>query len=269
MSEGRDPSVLATLAASSRPSLLDLHADPDHHRAVLTLGGEPGELLGALHRLALATIGLVDLRSHEGVHPRIGALDVVPFAPPASGPLETALVAREAALSLLAALGLPCFRYGPLPDGSVRTLPEVRRDAFARLAPDAGPADPHPTAGAVAVGARQPLLAWNVWLSGASLDGTRRLAASLRSEVVRTLGLPVSGGTQVSCNLLDPAKVTPLEVLERLRGDLPEGAAVQRCELVGLAPDDVLAAVPPERWAEVGLREEARISRALDAPARD
>ncbi len=267
VSEGRRPSVLRALQASAGPVLLDLHADADHHRAVLTLGGPAPMLLAAVRQIAVTTLGLVDLRAHTGVHPRIGALDVVPFSPPEEGPLEAALVAREAALALLAGLGLPCFRYGPLPDGTVRTLPEVRRDAFVRLAPDAGPPSAHPTAGAVAVGARQPLLAWNVWLSGMTLEATRTVAASLRSGSVRSLGLAVSGATQVSCNLLDPARVTPLEVLERVRASLPDGASVLRCELVGLAPDAVLAAVPPERWEEVGLSEEARVSRALESPA--
>ena len=230
---------------------------------MLTLGGAPEALLASVHDVALATLGLVDLRAHRGVHPRIGALDVVPFAPPEEGPLEGALVAREAALSVLGSLGLPCFRYGPLPDGTTRSLPEVRRDAFGRLSPDAGPRAPHPTAGAVAVGARQPLLAWNAWLSGATLPQARALAARLRSDHVRALGLPVREGTQVSCNLLDPARMTPAMVLERLCSLLPAGTRVERCELVGLAPDAVLRAVPNDRWRELGLSEASSVSGRL------
>lgn len=257
--------MLAALRDAARPALLDAHADPDHHRCVLTLGGEAAELLAPLRMIALTALGLVDLRSHRGVHPRFGSLDVVPFAPASAGPLEDALVAREAALALLAELGLPCFRYGPLPDGTSRSLPEVRRGAFGRIRPDAGPDRPHPTAGAVAVGARQPLLAWNAWITGATLEQARAVAAGVRSDAVRALGLPVRGGTQVSCNLLDPARVTPLEVLGRIEAALPDGARVDHCEQVGLVPDAVLAAVPAGRWGELGLDAERAVGAVLGA----
>ncbi len=217
--------------------------------------------------MADATIARIDLARHHGVHPRFGALDVVPFAPLREGSLDAAIDARDAALEVLAARGLPCFRYGPLRDGTTRTLPQVRREAFAGLEPDAGPSRPHPTAGAVAVGAREPLVAWNLWVTGLSLASTRQLAAAVRSEHVRALGFQVDGATQVSCNLLAPALVTPSDVAARVRAGLPRGARIQRCEVVGLVPRAVLAAVPVDEWAALGLSAELDVEARLGASA--
>lgn len=267
VSEGRDTFVLSALRAAAGGSLLDLHADPSHHRTVLTLGGPTPALLASIAELADTAIARVDLSRHHGVHPRFGALDVVPFAPFREGSLGAAIEAREAAVEVLVARGLPCFRYGPLPDGTVRTLPDVRRGAFAGLEPDAGPHTPHRTAGAVAVGAREPLVAWNAWLTGLSLSATRQLAAKVRSEHVRALGFQVDGATQVSCNLLSPARVTPRDVAAQLRGLLPRGASLERCEVVGLVPSAVLAAVPTTEWATLGLSAELDVEVRLAANA--
>jgi glutamate formiminotransferase len=216
-------------------------------------------------RLAATCLSRIDLSAHRGVHPRLGALDVVPFAPLETGPLEPAVAAREAALAVVAGLGIPAFRFGPV-DATERSLPDVRGLAFRGLLPDAGPTRPHPSAGATAVGARQPLLAWNAWLQGASIGATRALAASLRGPSVRALGFEVTGATQVSCNLLEPDLVTPLDVYRAIEAGLPEDAHVVRCELVGLVPEAVLAAVPRDWWARLDLDEDrgvcARVSGA-------
>jgi glutamate formiminotransferase len=237
--------------------------DRDHHRCVLTLAGDAEPLLSAVLRLAAVALARVDLRRHEGVHPRLGALDVVPFAPLRGDDLAPATALREAALEALGGLGIPCFRYGPLPAGGDRTLPEVRREAFHGLRPDAGPAHADPSIGATAVGARRPLVAWNAWVQGATPAEARAVAAGLRGPAVRALGLEVAGATQVSCNLLEPAAVTPLDVYRRILDALPEGAHVVRCELVGLAPAAVLAAVPEDAWSRLDLDE----SRTLEARA--
>jgi glutamate formiminotransferase / 5-formyltetrahydrofolate cyclo-ligase len=245
--------VLAALRAPVAGALLDVHADPDHHRAVLTLAGGPDELVAAVLGLAQVAVSAIVLDRHRGVHPRLGALDVVPFAPLGGGPLDGAVAAREAVLAGLVALGLPCFRFGPLPAGGSRSLPELRRVAFSGLAPDAGPSRPHPTAGATAVGARGPLVAWNAWVQGATPAQARAVAAAIRDPWLRALGLEVTGATQVSCNLLEPAAVTPLDAYRRIEAALPEGAHVVRCELVGLVPEDVLRAVPEAWWARLDL----------------
>jgi glutamate formiminotransferase / 5-formyltetrahydrofolate cyclo-ligase len=254
--------VIDALRTAAGDALLDVHLDADHHRCVLTLGATSATYPPLIAELARAAVDLIDLRGHKGVHPRLGALDVVPLAPLAGTRLDDAIEAREAVLVALGALGIPCFRYGPLPDGSVRTLPELRRRAFVDLEPDAGPPRPHPTAGATAVGARQPLVAWNLWLQGASLATTRRIATALRSEDVRALGLEVRGATQVSCNLVEPVRTPPHVVYSRVVALLPERAHVVRCELVGLVPDRVLDAVPASWWALLDLAEERSVERA-------
>jgi glutamate formiminotransferase / 5-formyltetrahydrofolate cyclo-ligase len=259
VSEGRDAGVLDALRAAAGDALLDVHVDLDHHRCVLTMAGAPVPLVERVRALATVAMGAIDLRRHAGAHPRMGALDVVPFAPLEGGSLDAAVAAREAAMQVLAGLGIPSYRYGPVPGGSIRTLPEVRRAALAGLDPDAGPARPHPTAGTTAVGARTPLVAWNVWLHGASLAEASRVAAEVRGASVLALGFEVTGATQVSCNLLDPAAVTPLDVYRRVEAELPAGAHVVRCELVGLVPERALRAVPEEWWELLDLAEDRAV----------
>ncbi len=251
MSEGRDAALLDRLAEIAGGALLDAHRDPDHNRAVLTLGSTDGAALeAAVRHLVEAAVSAMDIRHHRGVHPRFGVVDVVPFVPvdAAGTPARTGddLTRAVAARDRLAAwagttLGLPCFVYGP-----ERSLPDVRRHAFAGLAPDTGPAGPHPTAGACAVGARPALLAYNVWLATGDVSVARSIAAAVRRPAVRALGLDVGGHAQVSCNLLDPAAVGPATVLEQVTALAGEaGVAVARAELVGLAPLAVVEALDP------------------------
>ena len=148
--------------------------------------------------------------------------------PPAGCPAMTssAVIARRDAFArwMSATLGVPTFLYGPLPGGGTRTLPQVRRDAFGNLAPDFGPAQTHPTAGATAVGARSVLVAYNVWVS--SLEVARLVAPLVRGPAVRALGLAVGEGAQVSCNLVDPAAARPGPGLRRRA---PAGRGGRRC----------------------------------------
>lgn len=273
VSEGRRAAVLRDLVDAAGPALLDLHHDPYHHRAVLTIGGtDAAAVESATRTLATAAVELVDLRDHRGVHPRFGVLDVVPFVPLVTGgrpagpgdDLAPALAARRRFADWAAAeLGLPCFCYGP-----ERTLPDVRRGAFASLSPDTGPAEPHPTAGACAVGARPALVAYNLWLADDRLEVARRIAAAVRGPAVRALGLLVGSHTQVSCNLVDPYRVGPDAVATTVAAAATgAGVSVARAELVGLLPRDVLVAVDEADWPRLGLGPDRTVEDRLGVPA--
>jgi glutamate formiminotransferase len=237
VSEGRDDAVLDELARTCGDDLLDVHRDPDHHRAVFTVVGTE-----APRRLAARAIESIDLRVHTGVHPRFGVVDVVPFVPLEGATMADAVAARDAFAAWLGTTyDVPCFRYGP-----ERSLPEVRRGAFSTLGPDAGPARAHPTAGACAVGARGVLIAYNVWVSAPDLAAVRTVAAAVRTPAVRTLGLAVGRRYQVSCNLVEPLVSGPDAVTEAVRSHgAPLGVEVTGCELVGLLPRQVFEAIDP------------------------
>lgn len=267
VSEGRDSSVISALTSAGGDQLLDLHSDPDHHRSVITLCGRSTE--HAARDVARRTVELIDIRSGHGVHPRIGALDVVPFVPlnpdgsaSADADLAAALRARDEFADWAAStLELPCFLYGP-----ERPLPEVRRRAFVDLAPDSGPGRPHPTAGACAVGARHLLVAYNLWLSTDDQEVAASIAREIRGTTVRALGLAVAGRTQVSCNLLRPTSFGPAEcydAVERLAED--QGVRITRAELVGLVPAGLVEATPPERLAQLDLDPARTIEARLAA----
>ena len=245
VSEGRRPAVVDAIAAAAGASLLDVHTDPHHNRAVLTLAGTE-EVEAAVRAVATETVHRVDLRTHVGVHPRVGALDVVPFVPLAGTTMAAAVAARDRFAAWAGAdLGVPCFLYGP-----ERPLPEVRRRAFVDLVPDSGPSVAHPTAGATCVGARGVLVAYNLWLAPeAGVDVARSVAAAVRGPAVRALGLDVGGRAQVSINLVDPLVVGPAQVYDAVAARAP----VVGAELVGLVPAAVLDAAPPERWTELDL----------------
>ena len=252
LSEGARLAVVAQLAATAGEALLDVHSDADHNRSVLTLIGEDSP-----RAVTRAAVEILDLRAHTGVHPRIGVVDVVPFVPLGDATLADA----EAAADRFAAwagteLAVPCFRYG-----SQRSLPELRRGAFVAFGPDFGPPAPHPSAGAVAVGARPPLVAYNLWLRQPDLEVARALARDLRSPAVRALGLAVGDQVQVSMNLIDPTSVGPAQVYDQVAGRVE----VARAELVGLVPRAVLQAVNRERWELLDLSEGRTIEARLGA----
>jgi glutamate formiminotransferase / 5-formyltetrahydrofolate cyclo-ligase len=250
VSEGSHADVVARIGDSAGADLLDTHTDPDHNRSVYTLVGED-----APRAVARAAVELLDLRTHEGVHPRLGVLDVVPFVPLGDATPAGALAARDRFAAWLAEeLGVPAFAYGP-----ERTLPDVRRLAFRGLAPDTGPPAPHPTAGATAVGARPVLVAWNVWLAEPDIGLARRVAKAVRDEHVRALGLAVAGGAQVSMNLVAPDVVGPAEAWDRVAAQAP----VDRAELVGLVPRSVLDRTDRGRWRQLGLAEDRTIEHRL------
>jgi glutamate formiminotransferase len=268
VSEGRDLTLLHQLGERAGRCLLDVHRDGEHHRSVFTLAGPDEELDAAVRDLAAAVVDHVDLRTHEGAHPRLGALDVVPWVDLASqsvGP--RAMTARDRFAAWAGdKLQLPCFLYGP-----ERSLPDVRRHAWADLRPDTGPDQPHPTAGAAAVGARTILVAYNLWLEGADLATARTIAADLRGPQIRALGLALGrSGIQVSCNLIAPAQVDPAAAFDAVASQAARaGAAVARAELVGLIPAALLDAVPRHRWAELDLDPSRTIEARLEQAGLD
>ena len=279
ISEGRDGRIIDAIAGAGGDLVLDVHSDPEHHRSVLTLGGRLDAVEAGTRHVVAAAVDRIDLRTHAGVHPRLGAADVVPFVALSRGPgkpdpatLAAAVGARDRFARWAAdELALPCFLYGP-----ERSLPDVRRTAFRTLQPDTGPSVPHPTAGATCVGARPALVAYNVWILGPAGDGpdpagralsvARSLADQIRGTAVRSLGLAAGQGAQVSLNLIDTTLVSVADVYDTVAAGAEEqGCSVSRAELVGLCPASVLEAVPRRRWAELDLSEdrtiEARLSR--------
>lgn len=280
VSEGRDPAVISALGAAGAETMLDVHTDREHNRTVLTLGGPLETVEDASHRIVAAAVDLIDLRAHTGVHPRRGAADVVPFVPLGANGGVGHLSPPDAWAPVVEArdrfagwagrdLGLPCFLYGP-----ERSLPEVRRSAFRSLQPDTGPRVPHPTAGASAVGARPVLVAYNVWLAEAPdversggpsvLTVARTLAGRLRSPAVRSLGLAVEAGAQVSFNLIDPSSTSVAELYDTVAAEAESGGfSVLRAELVGLIPALALRGIPRHRWDELDLDEARTIEARL------
>jgi glutamate formiminotransferase len=208
------------------------------------------EIVDAALGLARAVATEVDVSTHTGVHPRLGALDVVPFVALDPAPAPAAMAAAGSFAEAVAReLGVPVFLYdGADPEG--RTLPSVRRDAFVSRAPDFGPADPHPHMGAVCVGARKPLIAINCELPGDDLELAAAVARAVRERDgglpgVRALGfpLPTKGRVQVSMNLIEPGGA-PLHavVAEVVRLAAGHGVQAERGELVGLMPAAAAAA---------------------------
>lgn len=255
VSEGADRAVLESLVGAAGGDLLDIHADPHHNRAVLTLVGED-----APRAVAARALEALDIGSHRGVHPRLGVVDVVPFVALDGSSERQATLARDSFARWMAGQhGVPCFLYGP-----ERSLPEVRRHAFAQLSPDTGPATPHPTAGATAVGARPVLVAYNLWLSDPDEVLVGAVAKAVRGRGIRALGLSVGGRAQVSMNLVDPERVGPAEAYDRVVAEAARlGGSVASAELVGLLGERVLRATEEARWAELGLSADRTIEARL------
>jgi glutamate formiminotransferase len=259
-SEGRDRATIEAIgeAMAALARLLDVHADADHNRSVFTLAGDRDELVEAL----VAGIGVarerIDLSRHEGAHPRIGVADVVPFVPVDPADMERARAAAGILGARLGALGLPVFVYDPPERGPAfyrRGGPEElqRRIDAGEVVPDFGPAQLDPSAGGVIVGARRPLIAFNVDLRG-PLESAREIAAVVREAGggfpgVRALGLdlPTAGLVQVSMNIEDWEASPPHAVVARIRDEAAKrGVEVVRSELVGLIPAGAVAAAAGE-----------------------
>jgi len=258
-SEGRDGEVIDALRSSlSAPArLLDVHVDADHHRSVFTLVGEPEPLVATLLAGIACARDRIDLARHEGAHPRIGAADVVPVVPIRPDDMDAAKeAAAELARRVGTELGLPVFLYGELAPGrgpaffrrgGTREL--QRRIDAGELEPDFGPERLDERAGGVIVGARRPLIAFNVNLRG-ELEAAKAIAAVVRETGggfpgVRALGLdlPRAGVVQVSMNVEDWEAAALHEIVARIEADAAaHGAEVVGSELVGLMPAGAAAA---------------------------
>jgi glutamate formiminotransferase/glutamate formiminotransferase/formiminotetrahydrofolate cyclodeaminase len=282
VSEGRDETSIAAIGAafSSPARLLDVHSDPDHHRSVYTLVGEPAELVEALLAGIAAARERIDLRQHVGVHPRVGAADVVPLVHLSGDPADTA-IAADSALDLAERVGreleLPVFLYGEVGEGKRPAffrrggVSELeRRVASGEVSPEFGPSRIDPRSGAVLVGARGPLVAYNVDLTTDDVEVARAVAAAVRESSgglseVQAIGLllPRSGRVQVSMNVLDLER-SPLHVV--LTAVATEAAArsagIAGGELVGLVPARVLDAAR-EAGIEIPGVDESRVLESL------
>jgi glutamate formiminotransferase len=259
-SEGRDRATIAAIgeALSEGVRLLDVHSDPDHNRSVFTLVGQDDALVEALLAGIACARERIDLRRHEGAHPRIGAADVVPVVPLRPDDMERA---KAAALKLARRVGdevgLPVFLYGELGGGRAPSFfrqggPDALKQRLLRgeLAPDLGPGELDARAGGVIVGARRPLIAFNVDLRGATVEDARAIASVIRERDggfpgVRALGLdlPGAGRVQVSMNVEDWEAAALHEIVARIEVEAASrGAKVAGSELVGLMPAGAAAA---------------------------
>jgi glutamate formiminotransferase len=257
VSEGRDPDIIAAVAGAFGRALLDQHSDPDHHRTAYTLAAAPGELATAVLAGAGEAVRRITIERHQGVHPRVGAIDVAPVVYTAAA--DRGAAAAEALVladRLAAELQLPVLLYGALAGGRTRAdlrrggpTELARRLATGELRTDFGPPQLHPTAGAVLVAARPPLIAFNVELApSATLAEAQVVAAAIREggpdglPGVRAIGvwLESRGCAQVSTNIEDPLITTPGAVIAAVKRRAPVDAA----ELVGLAPEAALRDFP-------------------------
>jgi glutamate formiminotransferase len=249
----------------SGASLLDVHSDADHNRSVFTMVGEPQALADALVAGAREAVARIDMRTHEGAHPCIGAIDVAPVVYLRAEDRELAVDEALAIANRLAGeLDVPVFLYGMLADdpdrrerayfreGGVGALAE--RFESGELQPDFGPRRPHPTAGATLVACRPPLVAFNLELAEPDLEAAKAIAAEIREAGgglpgVRAIGvmLESAGTAQVSCNVHDPFSVPLADLVRAAReAAATRGVHLRSSELVGLAPEAAFAGFPAD-----------------------
>lgn len=266
VSEGRRPEVVARLAAAVSSvqgvRLLDVSSDPDHNRTVLTLAGEEAGLHAALLALYEAALAEIDLRYHQGVHPRVGAVDVVPFVPLGETPMAAAVAAaRRLGAEVARRFGIPVYLYEQAARHPERkALADVRRGGFEGFpdritdpawAPDFGPSRVHPTAGITVIGARFFLIAFNAVLDTPDVTVARAIARKVRESggglpAVRALGVYLAsrGLAQVSMNLVDYRRTPILLALDRVREAAAAlGTRVVESEIIGLVPEEAALGV--------------------------
>ncbi len=246
-------------------ALLDYSADASHHRSVFTMAGSEAALHNAVMHLASRAVAAIDLRSHRGEHPRIGALDVVPFVPLGDTSMAACVdLATRVGHDLATRFGLPVFLYEEAcRQPGRRRLEAIRRGGFEGLRtklaapewrPDFGPAEPHPTAGATVVGARRPLIAFNVNLATGLLPVAQRIARTIRESsgglpAVKAMAVTLHdrGIVQVSMNLTDYTRTPVQVVFDRIvAAAADDGVEVLESELIGLIPEAALTDTTPE-----------------------
>ena len=266
-SEGRRPEVIALLrdaiATVPEVAVLDIHTDADHNRSVITFAGTPAAVVEAAFRAIATAAQHINLEEQRGAHPRIGATDVVPFVPiSGSSMAECVVLAQQLGQRVGDELGIPVYLYeAAARRPERRNLAEVRRGEYEGLKneirtnperqPDYGPAHLG-TAGATVIGAREPLIAYNVFLTTADVEIARKIAESVRYSSgglagVKALGMLVQGQAQVSMNLVDYRRTSVARVVEMIRREAARyGVSIQRSELVGLIPQQAL--IDAARW---------------------
>jgi glutamate formiminotransferase len=271
-SEGRNAQIVREIVGAMRDcgaDVLDWSSDADHHRSVVTVVGEPAVLEEAAVAGARVAVSRIDLREHRGVHPRIGALDVLPFVPLLGLSMADARrSASRVAHRIVSDLGVPVFFYAQSSQPPGRTLAELRKGGFEALA-DGWPADrvpdllpdgwshpgAHPSAGATCVGARELLLAWNVIVRGITLETAREIAAAMRHTSggpagVRALALALPGraAIQISMNLERVETASPMTVFRLLEQRIADaGGEIEETEVIGLVPDRLVQEAASER----------------------
>lgn len=276
-SEGRNGATIEALVGviGSVPDvhLLDVHTDRDHNRSVFTFVGPPDAVATAAEHAVAVAVARIDLRDHRGEHPRMGAADVVPFAPLDGSTLDDCVrLARRVGRHVGEVLGVPVYLYGAAATRPHhRWLPAVRRGGFEELRdaatdpaarPDFGPPGLHPTAGATAVGARPIIVAFNVLLATDDVATARALAREIRTSsgglpAVQARGFLVSGHAQVSLNLLDVDVTPPLVAVEAISaGAARRGTSIRSSELVGMMPERCL---PPDGAGALHLPEPVQL----------
>ena len=265
VSEGRRPDVIERLAEAIRATpgvrLLDYSSDPSHNRSVYTLVGDAEGVKRATLALVEHAVAAIDLRTHRGEHPRLGAVDVVPFVPIEGITMpECVALAKDVGAAVAERFGLPVFLYEEASANSARkNLEDIRRGEFEGLAakmraaewtPDFGPAAPHPSAGATVIGARMPLIAYNINLNSNRLDIANRIAAAIRHSsgglrYVKAAGFMLEdrGIAQVSMNLTNYEKTPIFRVFEIVKREAARyGVSILESEIVGLVPSAALMA---------------------------
>ena len=267
-SEGKDlDRVRAVVEVITRAGVevLDWSADPHHNRSVVTFIGEPQAVEAAAVAAAVFALAHIDLREHRGVHPRVGALDVLPFVPLQGLTLSDAVESAHRVGAELADLGLPVYFYGHATSPPGRRLAELRSGGFEALRdqfpearePDlsAGRTGAHPTAGVTCVGAREGLLAWNLYVEGVELDRVRSLADEVRElgggfASLRALALELEPGgrIQFSMNLEDMERTSPFDVFSFVEDRLQSwGGRVVGTEVIGMIPDPLVLPAAADR----------------------
>jgi len=264
ISEGRRADVLDACAGAVRQSgahLLDVKPDATHNRTVLTIAGDPGQVRAAVLALFDAAVPLIDLRTHKGEHPRLGAVDVVPFVPIEGATMaDCVALAADVGAEVARRHNLPVFLYEEAARVPARrNLEDIRRGEFEGLAaklalsewaPDFGPAAPHASAGATVIGARMALIAYNINLATDRLEVARRIAAAVRHSsggrrFVKAMGIALAdrGIVQVSMNLTNFEKTPISRVFELVKREAArDGVAVLESEIIGLVPSAALTA---------------------------
>ncbi len=263
VSEGRRPEIIAAMADAVRhvagARLLDVSSDPSHNRSVFTLAGDASAVEGAVLALAERAVADIDLRTQRGEHPRLGAVDVVPFIPIEGVTMADCVeLAKTVGAAIAARHGVPIYLYEEASSNPARkNLEDIRRGEFEGLgakmatpgwAPDFGPALPHPSAGATVVGARMPLIAYNINLATDRLDVAKKIAAAIRHSsggyrFVKAMGVALEdrGLVQVSMNLTNFEKTPIFRVFETVKREAERhGVAVLESEIVGLVPSAAL-----------------------------